>query len=148
MTSSLAARLEGPQPASQVALDIVRRGLLAGPLLVGIGWGIWGSDGASSVAYALGLVLLNFWLSAAIISFTSKISLALLMVGAMFGFLIRLGIIFVAFWVVKDASWIDVVALGVTIIVSHLGLLIWEMKYVSANLAYPGLKPKKKAINV
>ena len=27
------------------------------------------------------------------------------------------------------------------IIVTHLGLLIWELRYVSISLAYPGLKP-------
>ena len=26
----------------------------------------------------------------------------------------------------------------------HLGLLIWEMRYVSATLSYPGLKPRIK----
>ena len=32
--------------------------------------------------------------------------------------------------------------LGITIIVTHLGLLFWEMKYISASLAFPALKPK------
>ena len=31
--------------------------------------------------------------------------------------------------------------LGLTLIVTHLGLLIWETRHVSASLAYPGLKP-------
>ena len=33
-------------------------------------------------------------------------------------------------------------ALGTSIIVTHLGLLVWELKYVAISLAYPGLKPK------
>ena len=33
------------------------------------------------------------------------------------------------------------VALGLTLIVTHLGLLLWELRYVSASLAFPGLKP-------
>jgi hypothetical protein len=32
-------------------------------------------------------------------------------------------------------------ALGITVIVTHLGLLFWELRYVSASLAFPGLKP-------
>ena len=44
---------------------------------------------------------------------------------------------------VRNATWIDLVALGVTIIISHLGLLFWELRYISASLAYPGLKPGK-----
>ncbi|MEY4224878.1 MAG: hypothetical protein RIS33_1812, partial [Actinomycetota bacterium] len=33
--------------------------------------------------------------------------------------------------------------LGFTIIVTHLGLLVWEMRYVAASLAFPALKPRK-----
>ena len=59
----------------------------------------------------------------------------------LFGYLIRLGLIFLAVWFVKDAGWISLPALGSTIIVTHLGLLFWEMKYVALSLAHPGLKP-------
>jgi hypothetical protein len=34
------------------------------------------------------------------------------------------------------------VPLALTILVTHLGLLAWETRYVSATLAYPGLKPR------
>ena len=60
---------------------------------------------------------------------------------ALFGFLVRLAFIFAAFWVVRDASWMQVVPFAITLVVAHLGLLFWETRYVSANLAFPGLKP-------
>lgn len=64
------------------------------------------------------------------------------MMGAiLFGYLLRLGLIFAAVWVVRDAAWISFPALGATIIITHLGLLVWELKYVAISLAYPGLKP-------
>jgi hypothetical protein len=44
---------------------------------------------------------------------------------------------------VRDAAWISFPALGSTIIITHLGLLFWEMKYVALSLAHPGLKPTK-----
>jgi hypothetical protein len=44
---------------------------------------------------------------------------------------------------VKDAAWISLPALGATIIVTHLGLLLWELKYVAISLAHPGLKPAR-----
>ena len=66
----------------------------------------------------------------------------------LFGYLIRLGLIFLAVWLVKDASWISLPALGSTIIVTHLGLLFWEMKYVALSLAHPGLKPTGTAMTV
>jgi hypothetical protein len=66
------------------------------------------------------------------------------MATALFGYLVRLAIIFAAVWVVRDASWVEIVPLGIAIVVTHLGLLFWEMRYVSATLAYPGLKPATK----
>jgi len=66
------------------------------------------------------------------------------MLGAvLFGYLGRLALIFVAVYAVKDAGWISLPALGATIIATHLGLLMWELKYVALSLAYPGLKPTR-----
>ena len=73
----------------------------------------------------------------------ARISLGLLMAATLFGYLIRLGLIFLAVYLVRDASWISLPALGATIIVTHLGLLFWEMKYVAISLANPGLKPAR-----
>ena len=62
---------------------------------------------------------------------------------ALFGYLLRLGLIFLAVMLVKDASWIDVVPLGLVLIATHLGLLFWELRFVSGSMAYPGLKPRQ-----
>ena len=88
-------------------------------------------------------MLVNFLLSALLISSTAKISLGLMMGATLFGYLIRLGLIMLAVLLVKDASWISLPALGATIIVTHLGLLLWELKYVAISLAHPGLKPAR-----
>ncbi len=133
-------RLDGPAPEVEVSRDMIKRGLLVGPLLVGICAVIWGSAGAWSSAYGLAIVLVNFALAAAIIAGAARISLGLMMAATMFGYLIRLGLIFLAVWIVRDASWISFPALGSTIIVTHLGLLFWEMKYVALSLSQPGLK--------
>ena len=101
-------------------------------------------NGAYSCAFAVALVLLNFLLAALIMAWTAPISLALMMGASLFGYLARLGLIFLAVMVVKDFSWVSLQALGCTIIVSHLGLLFWELKYISASLAFPGLKPGKQ----
>jgi len=47
---------------------------------------------------------------------------------------------------VKDAAWVELWPLGLTLIVTHLGLLLWETRYVSASLAFPGLKPRKDRV--
>ncbi len=138
----LTTRLEGPAPEVEVSRDMIRRGLFVAPVLVAICGVIWGMQGVASSAYGVALVLFNFALAAGSIAVTARISLALMMGAVLFGYLVRLGILFLAFFVVKDFGWVSRPALGATMIVTHLGLLIWELKYVAASLAYPGLKPR------
>ncbi len=142
---AMVTRLDGESVEIQVTADMVKRGLVVAPVLVAIAGVIWGTDGAWSASFAIALVLLNFLLSAALISYTAKISLGLMMGATLFGYLIRLGLIMLAVLLVKDASWISLPALGTTIIVTHLGLLVWELKYVAISLAYPGLKPARSS---
>ena len=143
-TAGMVTRLDGPAVEQEVARDIVKRALPVAPALIIVGALIWGMAGAASVAYATALVLVNFLLAAALLSWTARISLGLMMGTALFGYLLRLGLIFLAVMLVKDMSWVELVPLGLTIIVTHLGLLLWEMKYVSASLAFPALKPKER----
>ena len=107
------ALADDPRPERTVARDLVRHGLLLGPLLI-LGW-------------------------------AAPISLPLLMGAVLGGYVLRLGLIFLAVFLVRDASWFEKLPLGLTIIVTHLVLLIWELRYVSASLAYPGLKPSSTA---
>jgi hypothetical protein len=147
VSDAFTTRLEGPSPELDVSKDIGRRGLIAAPVIIAICGVIWGGNGASSSAYGIAIVLANFLLAAAIIATTARISVGLIMGGVLFGYLFRLGLIFLAVWFVKDASWISRPALGVTIIVTHLGLLVWELRYVALSLAFPGLKPSVPSVN-
>ena len=139
---SMTAPLPGPAPEVAVSNDMVKRGLIVAPVLIGLCALIWGGDGAASSAYAIAIVLVNFALAAGIVAVTAKISLRVMMAAVLFGYLARLALIFLAVYLVKDAGWISLPALGATIIFTHLGLLVWELKYVAMSLAYPGLKPK------
>jgi hypothetical protein len=136
-------RIEGPAPEVDVSLDMIKRGLVAAPVLIAVCGVIWGGDGAWSSTYAVAIVLANFALAAGVIAATIRISLTVMLGGVLFGYLVRLGLIFVAVYAVKDAGWISLPALGTTIIVTHLGLLVWELKYLALSLAYPGLKPPR-----
>lgn len=140
----LTQRLEGPAPVMEVAKDLVRRLVLTAPVFVVVGAIFWQTAGAASVAYGLAIVTVNFLLAASLLAWAGRISFAAMGGAAMFGFLIRLGLIFLAVLVVKDASWIDMLPLGLTLIVAHLGILFWEMRYISGTLAHPGLKPSVK----
>ncbi len=136
-------RLDGDPVELEVSRDMIKRGLLAAPVLIAVCALIWGVNGAYSAAFAIGLVLVNFALAAWLISATAKISLSVMMAATLFGYLVRLGLVLVAVLLVKDASWISRAALGTSIIVTHLGLLIWELKYVAISLAHSGLKPPR-----
>jgi hypothetical protein len=138
----LMSRIDGPSPAMEVGKDIARRAVIWLPGIVALCAIGWGADGAASAAYGVAIVAVNFLLAAWLLAVTGRISFAMMAGAALFGFLIRLGLIFLAVMLVKDARWVSLVPLGLTLIVTHLGLLFWEMRYVSASLAFPGLKPK------
>jgi hypothetical protein len=134
----------GPAVERQVALDMARRALPVAPVLVGLCTIIWGGPGAASAAYGIVLVVANFVVAAWMLGAAARVNYALLMGAALFGYLLRLGLIFLAVLAVEDMSWVEPAALGLTLIATHLGLLAWELKYVSASLAFPGLKPTKE----
>jgi len=139
---TFAVRDEGPAPERDIANDLVKRGLMVLPALLLVFGLTHGLDGVLSSAYGLGLVLVNFAFAAALLTYTARISLSLMMAAVLGGYVVRLGLITAAVIGVRNASWVEMVPLGFTIIVAHLGLLLWETKYVSASLAFPGLKPK------
>jgi hypothetical protein len=139
--SVLTMRDTGPAPEAQITGDMVRRGLVVAPLLVAGAWALRGADGAWSAAYGVAIVLCNFVVAAGLVATTARISYALMMGATLLGYVLRLGLVAIAVVVVRDAAWVDLVTLGLTLVATHLGLLAWELRYVSASLAFPGLRP-------
>jgi hypothetical protein len=131
----------GPAVEPQVAIDMARRVLPAVPVIVLVSGLVWGLDGAASAAFAILLVLANLAASAYMLAAAARISLPLLMVAALGGFVVRLAVLTGVVILVKDQPWVDLVALSLTLVVTHLGLLIWETRHISASLAFPALKP-------
>lgn len=131
----------GEAPESAIARDMVRRAVPVAAVLIAVSTVGWGMAGMTSSAFAAGLVVVNFLASAWLLATTARISYALLMGAALGGYLIRMGIIAGAVFAVRDAGWVELVPLGLTLVVAHLGLLFWELRYVSMSLAFPGLKP-------
>ncbi|MGI9608731.1 MAG: ATP synthase subunit I [Acidimicrobiia bacterium] len=135
--------LEGPSPATQVALDMAKRSAFLLPIIVLFGALVGGTNGVLSVGYAVVIVVVNFVLAAVLVGKAAQINFALVFWAALGGFAFRLGLIFVAVIAVAGQDWVQIVPMGITLIVTHLGLLVWELRYVSASMAYPGLKPKE-----
>ena len=111
MSNALLLRMEGKSPAIEVAVDIARRGVIAVLVGAGLGWFFWGTDGALSVLYAGAVVLVNFLLAGALLGWGGRVSFAMMAGAAMFGFFLRLGLIFAAVLLVKDAGWFEPVPL-------------------------------------
>lgn len=133
-----------PAVERQLALDMVRHGLIVAPVLLLVCGAIWGWVGVSSCAYGLALVFANFLLAAGMLGWAARRGGSTLLAVALGGFLVRMLLLVLAIAVVKDQTWIDMAPLGATILVTYLGLLFWETRYVSASLAFPGLKPRTK----
>lgn len=135
------AQATGEATEQSIARDMVRRGVWVAPVMLAFGALVGGWAGLASAAFAVAIVCVNFLVAASLMTMTARISLGLMMGTVLFGYLLRLGIITVGVVLVRDASWFDRTAFGVTLVVTHLGLLIWETRYISATLAFPGLKP-------
>ena len=136
--------VSGPAPELQVAGDLARRAIPIAPVLLLAALIGWGWSGVASSAIGIGLVVVNFLAAALIITYTIRVSLNALMAGVMFGFMLRLAMLTAAVVLLRKLSWIDDIPLLFTVLITHIGLLIWETRYVSMSLAYPGLKPRAK----
>ena len=132
-----------PAPAveRELAFDMLKRGVWFAPAILVLATLVWGTQGASSAALAIALVVVNLLLAAVALSWAAKVSLTAIMAVSLGGFAVRMGLVTAVLFAVRDATWIDMTALGITVLVTHLGLLVWELRYVSASLAFPGLKP-------
>lgn len=138
---SAAPAAPGRAVEREVVIDMIRRSAPVLPALVLVAGLIWGVNGALSAAFAIGLVLLNFLVSASLLAWSARIAVMMMMVAALGGFVVRLALISVAVLAVKDHAWVEMMPLGLTLVVTHLGLLIWEARHVSMSLAFPAVKP-------
>jgi hypothetical protein len=141
-TSAVAVAYEG-----DIARDLARRAALVAPLVVlGCGLG-WGASGAVSAAIGLVLVALNFLAAARVLAWAAPQGGSMVMAAVLGGYLLRLIVLLGIVLALQQVGWLNIPVLVVTLAVTHLALLTWEMRYVSFSLAAPGLQraPKHKA---
>ena len=130
-----------PQVEWEMATDMVRRGLPAAPVVLAIGAVGWGVHGVLSTGYGLLLVLGNLLVSAALMRWAAKRSLGWLAGVAVGGYVVRMAVVTLAVYAVKGMDWVELLPLGLTIVITQVGLLWWETRQISLTLAFPGLKP-------
>ena len=132
----------GEKIEREIAVDLAKKAAIVTPIVV-IGLGIWrGPDAALGAFLALALIVVNFLASAAILGWTAKHAPHALAGVAMLSFLGRLVIITIIGVGIKQLDFVDFTAFGITLVISYLALLFWELRSISLTLAYPGLKPK------
>ncbi len=131
----------GEAPEYELVGDLLRNALPVAPVVVVVAGLLAGIDGALSSGVGVALVAGNLALAAASLVWAGRISLGLLMGVALGGYAVRIGLLFLIVLLLQDLDWIHLTSLGLTLVVTHLGLLFWELRYVSASLAHPGLKP-------
>jgi hypothetical protein len=137
-----AAEIQTPAVEKAIARDLVRRGALLAPAIVILCALGFGREGALTAGYAVAVVLANLVGSAALLAWAAPKGPTVLMGTALGGFLGRMVLVGLAVWAVNDAGWVHMKLLAVTVLLTHLGLLAWETRFVSASLAYPALKPR------
>ena len=143
-----ASTVATPPVERRIALDLARHGLLVAPAIVLVAGLVRGVDGAASAALGLGLLVLNLFVAAISLEWAARRSPSALMSVALGGFLFRMITILVVM-LVADAlfGWADVVVLGLTLFVTHLGLLFWELRSVSLSFAEPGLRRDRLTVS-
>lgn len=117
-----------------IAHQLARKGAVVLPIVVIAATIARGWPGALGAALGCGLVVANFYLGAALLTWGARISADTLLGAALFGYLIRMALILVAGFAVKSWGYPDMPAFLYTVLATHLVLLFWEVKSVSATL--------------
>ena len=135
--------VEPVAPESDIARHLARRAVLVAPVFLVGGLIGWGPTGLFSAALGLALVAMNFRLGAAIITRAAQISINALYGAVLGGYVARLGLMTAVVLVVKAGGWLATVPFAITLLVTHLGLLVWVSRHVALTLASPGHRPTK-----
>ena len=121
----------GPVPDERpieaiISRHIAKRGLIVAPILALMFGLLQGWSGAIAALVGVAVVVGNFLLGGWIMSRAARVSMNMYHAAALFGFLIRLGLITVTMLAIANVTNLDRVAMGISVVVSYLVLLSWE----------------------
>ena len=121
----------GPVPDERpieaiVSRNIAKRSLVVAPILALVFGILQGWQGAVAALVGVAVVVANFLLGGWILSRAARVSMNLYHAAALFGFLIRLGLITVTMLIIANVTDLDRMAMGISVVVSYLVLLSWE----------------------
>ena len=116
-----------------MARSIVRRVAVVGPLLLAVFGLARGIDGLVAAAIGVVIVAGYYLLSGAMMSWLARVSLGAYHAGALFGFVVRLGLIVATMLAVIALLEVDRTALGLTVIATYIVLLLLEAAALGIN---------------
>ena len=85
-----------------------------------------GWPGAVAALVGVAIVVGNFLLGGYIMARAARVSMNMYHAAALFGFLIRLGLITASMLIIANVTDLDRMAMGISVVVSYLVLLSWE----------------------
>lgn len=131
---------------TRMASHMFKWGVVVSPFLLLVSYLIWSVHGLESSLYAIILVLINFLVTAKVMEIGGKISLPALMGAAVGSFIFDLVLLTAAVIPVAQASWMNLWALGLTLIVTHLGLVVFEATTISTRMAILDIRAKSQGV--
>ena len=111
---------------SIIGKSIAKRGIFVAPVLAVIFGILQGWQGVVAALIGVAIVIGNFLLGGYIMARSARVSMSLYHAAALFGFLIRLGLITASMLIIANVTDLDRMALGISVVVSYLVLLSWE----------------------
>jgi hypothetical protein len=118
--------------------EMIRRALpLSIPavvIAVVIGGLLGGRYAAVSAVIGVAVVFLNFIVHGLSLNHAAQISLTALYAAGLFGFVVRLGVIFVIMILLNQLAWFSPVAFAAAVIPCTIVLLVFEMKQLSGRM--------------
>jgi len=121
----------GPVPDERpieaiIGTNTAKRGIFVAPALALVFGLLQGWQGAVASLVGVAIVLGNFILGGYIMSKAARVSMNMYHAAALFGFLIRLGLITASMLIIANVTNLDRMAMGISVVVSYLVLLSWE----------------------
>lgn len=116
-----------------LAKSTVRRAFVVGPLVIVLAAFLRGWDGAWSATLGVGIVVGYYLLTGVFLAMAARISFAAYYVGALGGFIVRLGLIAGTMYLLANVLPVDRLTLGVAVVVTYLALLILEVKALAGE---------------
>ncbi len=121
----------GPVPDERpieaiIGKNTAKRAIYVAPILALIFGLLQGWQGAVASLVGVAIVVVNFILGGYIMSKAARISMVMYHAAALFGFIIRLGLITVTMLIIANVTNLDRMAMGISVVVSYLVLLSWE----------------------